>query len=98
LDRYRHQVALLEAEFGKKLITEVTWEDVVSLQQKRGAEGRSGRTINYEVGTLRSILKNWGLWAPTGERVKALQQHHDVGRALSREDEVKLLEAIRRSD
>jgi integrase len=47
---------------------------------------------------LRSILKSWGLWAPIGERVKALRQRHEVGRALSREDEVKLLEAIRRSD
>lgn len=98
LDRYRHQVARLEAQFGKKLITEITWEDVVSLQKKRRAEGRSGRTVNYEVGTLRSILKSWGLWAPIGERVKALRQRHEVGRALSREDEVKLLEAIRRSD
>lgn len=81
LDRYRHQVALLEAQFGKKLITEITWEDVVSLQKKRRAEGRSGRTVNYEVGTLRSILKSWGLWAPIGERVKALRQRHEVGRA-----------------
>lgn len=47
---------------------------------------------------MRSILKSWGLWAPIGERVKALRQRHEVGRALSREDEVKLLEAIRRSD
>jgi integrase len=68
------------------------------LQQKRRREGRSARTVNYEVGTLRSILKTCGLWAPIRERVKALRQRHEVGRALSRDDEVKLLEAIRRSD
>ena len=78
LDRYRHQVGRLEAQFGKKLITEITWEDVVSLQQNRRAEGRSRRTVNYEVGTLRSILKSWRLWAPIGERVKALRQRRST--------------------
>ena len=91
LDRYRHQVALLTKEFGGRLVCDITWEDVVALQRKRQTEGRAGRTINYEITTLRMILKRYGLWAPIGERIKALRERHDVGRAISREDELKLL-------
>lgn len=98
LDRYRHQVALLTREFGGRLVCDLTWEDVVVLQRKRQTEGRAGRTINYEIATLRMILKRYGLWAPIGERIKALRERHDVGRAVSRDDERKLLHAIGQSD
>lgn len=97
-DRYRHQVGLLSKEFGSRLVCDVSYDDVLALQRKRQSEGRSGRTINYEIATLRMILKSRGLWAPIGERVKALRERHDVGRALSRDDERKLLEAVARSD
>jgi len=98
LDRYRHQVALLTKEFGGQLVCDVTWEDVVALQRRRELEGRAPRTINYEIITLRQILKSRGLWAPIGERVKSLRERHDVGRAVSREDERGLLEAVGQSD
>ena len=98
VERYRHQVSLLTNEFGGRLICDITWEDVIALQQRRQAEGRAGRTINYEITTLRMILKRHGLWAPIGERIKALRERHDIGRALSREDEGKLLEAVGQSD
>jgi integrase len=98
LDRYRHQVVLLSGEFGRRLVCDLTWKDVMALQRKRQAEGRSGRTVNYEITTLRMILKSYGLWAPIGERVRALRERHDIGRAVSRDDESKLLEAVGRSD
>jgi hypothetical protein len=85
IDRYRHQIVLLNTEFGKRLLYDITWEDVVALQRKRHSEGRSALTINYEIGTLRSILKCYGLWAPIGERAKSLRERHDIGRALFRE-------------
>lgn len=43
-------------------------------------------------------MKSRGLWAPVGERVRNLRESHNVGRAISREDERKLLEAVGRSD
>lgn len=98
LDRYRHQVALLTKEFGGRLICDLTSDDVVALQKKRQAEKRSPRTINYEIMTLRQIMKSRGLWAPVGERVRNLRESHDIGRAITREDERKLLEAAGRSD
>jgi len=94
IDRYRQQVALLSKEFGNRLVCDIDHHDVTELQRKRQTEGRAGRTVNYEITTLRMILKSRGLWAPIGERVRALRERHDVGRALSREDERKLLDAI----
>ena len=70
----------------------------MALQRKRHSEGRSARTVNYEIGTLRSILKCHGLWAPIGERARSLRERHDIGRALSREEEKLLLDAIGSSD
>jgi hypothetical protein len=98
LDRYRHQIALLKKEFGGRLISDITSEDVAALQKKRESEGRSGRTVNYEIGTLGHIMKRPGLWASIRERIKNLRERHDIGRALSGEDERKLLEAVGRSD
>jgi integrase len=44
------------------------------------------------------ILKSRGLWAPIGERTRALRERHDIGRAMSRDDERNLLEAVGKSD
>jgi integrase len=98
LERYRHQVALLSKEFGNRLVCDIDYRDVTALQRKRQAQGRAGRTVNYETGTLQMILKSRGLWAPIGERVRALKERHDVGRALSRDDERKILEGAANSD
>jgi hypothetical protein len=39
----------------------------------------------------------YGLWAPISRRFKMLKQCSDVGQALSREDEQKLLAAVAQS-
>lgn len=98
LDRYRQQVALLSKEFGNRLVCDIDHHDVIELLRKRQAEGRAGRTVNYEITTLRMILKSRGLWAPIGERIKALRERHDIGRAISREDERRLLDASGKSE
>jgi integrase len=62
-------------------------------RRKRLEEGLSGRTVNYEVGCLRGILRQFGLWGPISDRVRALPERRNVGRALSPEDESKLITA-----
>jgi integrase len=81
-------------EFGQRLVCDIGIADIAALQRKRLAQGKSGRTINYEIGTLRQILKAYGLWSAVSDRVKNLPERHDVGRATSREDEEKLIQAI----
>lgn len=49
--------------------------------------------MNYEVGALRGILRQFGLWGPIADRVRGLPERHDVGRAVSAVDEAKLIAA-----
>jgi integrase len=94
---YRQYTAKLSAYFGNRLISDITAEDVAGLQRKRKAEGLSGRQINAEVGTLRAILRYYGRWAYISGRVTMLPQRSEVGQALSRDDETRLLDAIAQS-
>jgi len=94
---YRQYMSKLSRYFGNRLITDISAEDIAALQRKRQSERLSGRQINAEVGTLRAILRYYGLWAYISGRISMLPQRSDVGRALSREDEARLLEAIGQS-
>ena len=51
----------------------------------------ANRTVNYEVGAWRGILKQFGLWGPISDRVRALPERHNVGKAVSLGDEAKLI-------
>jgi integrase len=94
---YRQYLTKLSREFGSRLVTDFSADDVADLQRKRQAEGLSGRQINAEVGTLRAILRHFGIWAHISGRIKMLRQRSDAGQALSRDDEQRLLDAIRAS-
>ncbi len=94
---YRQYIAKLSREFGNRLVTDFLADDVADLQRKRQAEGLSGRQINAEVGTLRAKLRYFGIWSHISGRIRMLRQRSDVGQALSREDEQRLLDAIRQS-
>ena len=94
---YLQYISKLSREFGNRLVTDITADDVADLQRKRQAEALSGRQINAEVGTLRAILRHYGVWANICDRIRMLRQRSDVGQALSREDEERLLTAIGQS-
>jgi integrase len=74
-------------------VCDVDANDVAEYQRKRLIDGVSNRTVNYEVGTLRGILRQFGLWGPIADRVRSLPERHDVGRALSAGEETKLIAA-----
>ena len=90
-ERYRQCVPHLKEEFGKRLVCDIDANDVAEYQRKRLAARVSNRTVNYEVGSLRGILRQFGLWGPISDRVRALPERHDVGRAVSAPDETKLI-------
>jgi integrase len=94
---YGYFVRSLVQHFGERLVCDIDHRDIAELQRKRLQEGKSARTVNLEVSTLRQILRAHGLWAPIGERVKHFRERQDVGCAISREDEEKLLDVIRQS-
>lgn len=94
---YQHFVATLIEEFGRRLVCDIDEHEIAALQRKRLAEGKSARTVNFEINTLRQILKTHRLWASLADRVKQLRERKDVGRAISSEDEERLLSAIKKS-
>ena len=92
-ERHEQCVPHLKQVFGKRLVCDIEVNDVAEYQRKRLADGVSNRTVKYEVGSLRGILRQFGLWGPIADCVWALPERHDVGRALSGEDEAKLIRA-----
>lgn len=94
---YRQYVKSLTAYFGNRLVCDISLQEIAKLLRARRAAGLSARTINYEVHTLRGILKHFSLWAPIADQVKPMKGERQPGRALSREEETRLLDAILRS-
>jgi integrase len=97
LEAYGHFVHTLIGQFGTRLVCDIDDQDIAALQRKRLAEKKSARTINFEVSVLRQILKTHGLWSALADRVKSLRERRDVGRAISLEDERKLLDSAKQS-
>jgi integrase len=95
LASYRQYVRSLSAEFGDRLVCDIDYDAIVRLQRKRLGEGKSPRTVNYEIHALRLILKHFNLWWPLADRVRMLKGERRPGQALSREEEGRLLDAIR---
>jgi integrase len=96
-ETYGYFVRSLVERFGNRLVSDIDHRDIAELQRRRLSENKSARTVNLEISTLRQILRAHGLWGPIGERVKHLRERHDVGQAISREDEQQILDAIRLS-
>jgi integrase len=81
----------LERLLGSVLIPDVTEERVRQYMRTRQGEGASGRTINIELGVLsRAMGHTWRVLWP---KVKKLSERSDVGRALSPEQEERILRA-----
>jgi len=84
---------ILKRSLGSVWVCDIDANDIAEYQRKRIVTGMSNRTVNYEVGTLRGILKQYALWGPIADRVRVLRERHDIGRAVSLEDERRLIAA-----
>jgi integrase len=87
----------LMPHFGRMLLTDISADDVSRYQASRKKAGASAKTINLEVGTLRGVLRKHRLWANIQPDVKMLRAREDVGRALSADEEHRLLIACKKS-
>jgi integrase len=94
---YEQYSRKLAREFGERLVSDITLNDIAALQRKRVGEGLSARSVNCEVATLRQVLKHYGLWASIAGRVRFMRERTDAGRALSVDEEARLIDAIGRS-
>jgi serine/threonine protein kinase len=85
----------LKPTFGSVLLTDIGPEDIADYQRLRRGGGAAPKTLNNEVGTLRAILKRRGLWAHVQPHVRMLPTSDDHGKALTEDEERRVLEACR---
>lgn len=82
----------LKPVFGSLLLIDIGAEDIADYQRTRSKAGASPKTINLEVGTLRAILRRHRLWATLQPDVSMMPVRHTAGKALSADEEERLLE------
>jgi integrase len=83
----------LKPALGALLLCDIDAGRIASYQAKRKAEGASARTLNKELQVLRMILKRYKLWANLQGDVKFERESDQIGKAMSDEDEARLLAA-----
>jgi integrase len=83
----------LKPALGSLLLCDLDLARIASYQARRKAEKASARTLNKELQVLRMILKRYKLWANLQGDVKFERESDEIGKALSREDEARLLVA-----
>src|SRR5215469_492933 len=81
----KHLLTSDAPRLGRKLMSDISAVDILDYRKKRREEGASPKTVNLELGTLRSIL-GLRLWANLREEAKNMgfkimfKAQSDVGR------------------
>ena len=78
---------------GSWLLCDIGGDEIKAYQAKRKAAGASARTLNKELQVLRQVLKRHKLWANLEGEVKFERESENVGKALTPEEEARLLKA-----
>ena len=81
----------LSTYFGSMPLAEITPQHIGKYQGIRQKEGASNRTMNMEVSTLRMMMKAARLWGAISEDVRMLPECRDIGKALTPDEEKRLL-------
>ncbi len=85
------RLAHVKRLLGNCLLYDLTEDRIQDYVRTRLAEGSGGRTINMELGELSRAMKvKWSIIWPN---VRKLEENHEVGRALSPDEEKALLNA-----
>jgi integrase len=84
------------AEFGKRYfgrtrLKDINAERILAYIRNRVDAGISNATINRELDVIRGVLKRARLWHRVADDVKPLPVHSTIGRALSQDEELRLL-------
>jgi len=94
---YRNFAKRLVARFGSTRVDRLPEDCLDDLLADSREEGRSNRTIEYEVAALRLILRRYKCWARIGENWKGLPKTQVKPMPLTYQQEEKLLAACSRS-
>ena len=92
----KQRLAHVSRLLGKCFLFDLTEDHIHDYIRTRLDEGLGGRSINGELGELSRALKL--KWSVAWPNVRKLEENHDVGRALSEEEEKRLLDAAALDD
>ena len=85
------RLAHVKRLLGASLLPDMTEDAIRGYIKTRIEEGASGRTVNMELGELsRAVGQKWSVLWP---KVRKQEERKDVGKALSPEEEKRLLDA-----
>ncbi|MGH9488608.1 MAG: tyrosine-type recombinase/integrase [Terriglobales bacterium] len=93
MNYYLRHCGQLADSLGNITLGAITADVIASYQQKRMSAGASPRTVNMEVGTLRSVMIHARLWANIAPDVHMLREPAPPGVAITHEQEEVLLAA-----
>jgi integrase len=89
----RERLKPLCAVFGAVKVSRITIEMVRTYAADRKAANVANKTINLEIGVLRSVMKRANLWHLFAEEVKPLPVHTQIGRAMTSDEKLRLTRA-----
>ena len=88
----------LKPHFGTLLLQDINRLAISKYRSARKAEGAGPRSINIEVGLLRMMLRRHDRWHSfQTQKFRMLREPEDVGRALTHDEEHRLLSAAYKS-
>src|ERR1039458_4605907 len=85
----KERAAHVERLLGSAILLDLTETKIQAYITTRFAEGAGNRTINMEVDCLARARGR--MWRELWPKVKRLEENHEAGRALSTEEETRLL-------
>jgi len=77
--------------FGTVPLARITTDIILVFIRERKDAGISNTTVNMEIGILRRVLKRAKRWQLVGDELKRLPERRDIGRALARDEKLRLL-------
>lgn len=81
----------LKKYFGTTTVGRITIDSVLAYVAERKKAGMSNGTINRDLDVLRGVLKRAKRWYTMAEDVHPLPVRHNIGRALSHDEKLRLL-------
>jgi integrase len=86
----RERLKPLNSALGPLKVGRISVEIVRTYVADRKAGGVANKTINLEIGVLRSILKRAKLWQLFADEIRPLPVHTQVGRAMTFDEKLRL--------
>jgi integrase len=81
----------LKVFFAATALNHISADSIRQYITQRKKAGLSNRTVNMEVSCLSRVLKRAKRWHLVADEIKPLPERHDIGRALTHEEKIRLL-------